>query len=81
MTEEDARRAWGMVRRAAERLAEEAARLEAEATGDDMRDASLLVAQRAARDSLDVHLTAVDGHYKEALADRVAHRPEDDAED
>ena len=81
MAEEDARKAWGMVRQAAERLAVEAAKLETEATGDDMQDVSLLIAQRAARDLLDVHLTAVDRHYKEALTARVTHRPEDDVED
>src|SRR5215213_5102696 len=50
MTEEDVRKAWSMARRAAEWLAQEAAKLEAAATGDDLRDASLLAAQRSARD-------------------------------
>jgi uncharacterized protein (DUF2345 family) len=39
MAEDDVRKAWGMVRQAAERLAKEAARLATEATGDDVLDA------------------------------------------
>jgi hypothetical protein len=81
MAEEDVRKVWGMVRQAAERLAEEAAKLETEATGDDVRDVSLLVAQRSARDLLNIHLTTVDRHYNEALTVRVTHRTEDDVED
>ena len=81
MVEDDVRKAWGMVRQAAERLAEEAAKLETEATGDDVRDVSLLAAQRSARDLLGVHLTTVDRHYNEALTARVTHRAEDDVED
>jgi hypothetical protein len=78
MTEEDVRKAWSMVRRAAERLAEEAARLETAATGDGLRDASLLAAQRSARDLLDVHLGAVGRHYDRVLRDRLTRRAEDD---
>jgi hypothetical protein len=81
MVEEDVRKAWGMVRQAAERLAEEAAKLETEATGDDVRDVSLLAAQRSARDLLDLHLTTIDRHYNESLTARVSHRTEDDVED
>ena len=81
MTEEDVRKAWSMVRRAAERLAEEAARLETAATGDGLRDASLLAAQRSARDLLDVHLGAVGRHYDRVLRDRLTRRAEDDVED
>jgi hypothetical protein len=81
MTEGDVRRAWGMVRRAAERLAEEAAKLEAAATGDDLRDAPLLAGQRSARDLLHVHQGTVDRHYDGALRARLTHRAEDDVED
>lgn len=81
MATDDVRQAWAMVRRAAEQLAEVAAKLEGEATGDDVRDVSLLAAQRSARDLLDVHLTAIDRHYKETLTARVTHRTEDDVED
>ncbi len=81
MTEEDVRKAWGMARRAAEWLAREAAGLEAAATGDGLRDASLLAAQRSARDLLDVHLGTLDRHYDRVLRDRIAHRAEDDVED
>ncbi len=81
MAQDNVRQAWAMVRQAAERLAEEAAKLETEATGDDARDVSLLAAQRSARDLLDLHLTTVDRHYKEALTARVTHRTEDDVED
>ena len=81
MAGEDVRRAWGMVRQAAERLVEEAAELETAATGDDLRDAPLLAAQRRARDLLDVHLGTVDRHYDGALRARLAHRAEDDVED
>ncbi len=81
MTEGDLRRAWGMVRRAAERLAEEAAKLETAATGDDLRDAPLLAAQRWARDLLGVRLGTVDRHYDGVLRARIIHRAEDDVED
>ena len=81
MTVEEVRKAWGMVRRAAEWLAQEAARLEAAATGDGLRDASLLAAQRSARDLLDVHLGTVDRHHDRALRDRITHRAEDEVED
>ena len=81
MTEKDVREAWGMVRRAAEWLAQEAAKLEAAATGDDLRDASLLAAQHSARDLLDVHLRTVDRHYDDVLRARLTHRAEDDVED
>ena len=50
MVEDDVRKAWGMVRQAAERLAEEAAKLETEATGDDVRDVPLLAVQPAVVD-------------------------------
>lgn len=62
MTGEDVRRTWSMVRQAAERLVEEAAKLETAATGDDLRDAPLLAAQRWARDLLGVRLGTVDRH-------------------
>ncbi len=81
MTEEDVRKAWSMARRAAEWLVQEAAKLEAAATGDGLRDASLLAAQRSARDLLDVHLGAVDRHYDHVLRDRITHRAEDEVED
>jgi hypothetical protein len=81
MTEEDIREAWSLVRRAAERLAEEVAKLEAGATGDGLQDASLLAEQRSARDLLDVHLRTVDLHYEAVLRSRVTHREEDDVED
>lgn len=81
MAEEDIRKAWGMVRLAAERLAKEAAKLTVEATGDDVLDAPLLAAQRAARDLLDERLTTVDQHYHEVLTARVTHRAEDEVED
>ena len=81
MTGEDVRRAWSMVRQAAERLVEEAAKLETGATGDNLRDVSLLAAQRSARDLLDVHLGTVDRHYHRVLRDRITHRAEDDVED
>ena len=81
MTEEDVREAWGMVRRAAEWLAREAAGLEAAATGDGLRDAPLLAAQPSARDLLDVHLGTVARHYDRVLRDRIAHRAEDEVED
>ena len=81
MTEEDVREAWSMVCRAAERLAQAAVKLEAEATGDGVQDASLLSEQRSARDLLDVHLRAVDRHYDDVLRARLTHRAEDDVED
>jgi hypothetical protein len=81
MTGEDVRRAWSMVRQAAERLVEEAAKLETAATGDDLRDAPLLAAQRWARDLLGVRLGTVDRHYDGVLRARLTHRAEDDVED
>jgi len=81
MAEEDVRKVWGMVRHAAERLAEEAAKLETEATGDEVQDGSLLAAQRSARDLLGVHLATIDQHYHEVLTTRISHRTEDDVED
>jgi hypothetical protein len=81
MTGEDVRKAWGTVRRAAEWLPREAAGLEAAATGDGLRDAPLLAAQRPARDLLDVHLGTLDRHHDRVLRDRIAHRAEDEVED
>ena len=82
MTEEDVRKAWSRVRQAAERLAEEAAKLATAATtGDDLRDASQLAAQRSARDLLNVHLDTLDRHYDDALRARLTYRAEDDVED
>jgi len=81
MGEENIRQAWGLVRQAAERLAEAAAKLETAATGDDVQDMPLLAEQRSARDLLGVHLTAVDRHYNEVLTIRITHRTEDDVED
>ena len=81
MTEEDVRKAWSMVRQAAERLVEEAAKLETGATGDNFRDVSLLAAQRSARDLLDVRLDTVDRYYADVLRARLTHRAEDDVED
>ena len=81
LTMPDVREAWGMARRAAEWLAQEAAGLEAAATGDGLRDASLLAAQRSARDLLGVCLDTVDRHYADVLRARLTHRAEDDVED
>ena len=81
MAKDNVRQAWTMVRQAAERLAEEAAKLETEATGDDARDVSLLAAQRSARDLLGVCLDTVDRHYADVLRARLTHRAEDDVED
>ena len=81
MTEEEVRKAWSMVRRAAERLAEATVKLEAGATGDGVQDASPLSEQRSARDLLDVHLRAVDRHYDDALRTRLIRRTEDEVED
>ena len=81
MTEEEVRKAWSMVRRAAERLAQATVKLEAGATGDGVQDASLLSEQRSARDLLDVHLRTVDLHYEAALMNPLTHRAEDNVED
>ena len=81
MPEENVREAWRTVRQAAERLVEEAAKLETGATGDNLRDVSLLAAQRSARDLLDVCLDTVDQHYADVLRARLTHRAEDDVED
>ncbi len=81
MPEENVREAWSAVRQAAERLVEEAAKLETGATGDNLRDVSLLAAQRSARDLLDVRLDTVVRHYADVLRARLTHRAEDDVED
>ena len=81
MHEENVREAWSTVRQAAERLVEAAAKLETGATGDNLRDVSLLAAQRSARDLLGVCLDTVDRHYADVLRARLTHRAEDDVED
>ena len=81
MPEGNVREVWSTVRQAAERLVEAAAKLETGATGDNLRDVSLLAAQRSARDLLGVCLDTVDRHYADVLRARLTHRAEDDVED